>query len=465
LTRHEPIVSTERATILRHASTVVVGQLAVMAFGITDTLVAGHFADTALAALSVASATYITIHISLMGLLQALLPVWAELHGANRQADVGRSVRQALYLCALTVLIGMGALLFPGPLLRWTQVPLALQAQVQDYLTIVAFGVPASLLFRLYSTLNQSLGKPKLVTWVQVAALCVKVPLSIVLVLGVQGWFAPMGLVGCAWATLVVNCLMLSLAVWLLRTQDFYKPFQIWAPMEAPNAATLMRFLRLGLPSGLAIGVEVTSFTLMSLFIARLGVVASASHQIVANMAAVLYMVPLALSIASSARISYWLGANQVQKARLALRTGLGLVLLMCLSLSLLLWTQRIALATIYTQSPEVAALAATLLTWLVLYHFADAIQVFCVFALRCYGVTLMPLVTYTLLLWGLGLAGGYGVAYAWPEGVAIVSWLTPQSPLAFWQTSSLALCLTAALLLAVLWRVAYRQRHHTPRD
>jgi MATE family multidrug resistance protein len=363
----------------------------------------------------------------------------------------------------VTVVIGMWALLFPGPLLRWTQVPFELQAQVQDYLTIVAFGVPASLLFRLYSTLNQSLGKPKLVTWVQVGALAVKVPLSILLVLGIPGWLDPMGLVGCGWATLVVNCLMLGLAVWLLRTQDFYKPFRIWAPMEAPNAATLLRFVRLGLPSGLAIGVEVTSFTLMSLFIARLGVVASASHQIVANMAAVLYMVPLALSIASSARISYWLGANQVQKARRALRTGLGLVLLMCVGLSGLLWTQRGTLAALYTQSPEVAALAATLLVWLVLYHFADAIQVFCVFALRCYGVTLLPLVTYTLLLWGVGLAGGYGVAYAWPEDVTVLSWLTPQSPLAFWQTSSLALCLTAGLLLAVLWRVAYRQRLNTP--
>ena len=112
---------------------------------------------------------------------------------------------------------------------------------------------------------------------------------------------------------------------------------------------------------------------------------------------------------------------------------------------------------------PCVAALAAILLAWLVLYHFADAIQVFCVFALRCYGVTLLPLVTYTLLLWGVGLAGGYEVAYAWPESLGAVSWLTPQSPLAFWQTSSLALCFTAALLLAVLWRVAYRQRHHTP--
>jgi len=451
-------MSTERRTIVRHASTVLVGQLAVMAFGITDTVVAGRFADTALAALSVGSATYITVHISLMGMLQALLPVWAELHGANKNVAVGQSVRQALYLCLLTSLIGMAALAFPGPLLNWTRVPEALQAEVREYLLIVAFGVPASLLFRMYSTLNQSLGKPKLVTWVQVGALAVKVPLSMVLVLGLPGLFPPLGLAGCAWATLAVNYVMLGLALWLLRTQDFYRPYRIWAAMEAPNWQVLMRFVRLGLPSGLAIGVEVTSFTLMSLFIARLGVVASASHQIVANMAAVLYMVPLALSIASSARLSYWLGAGQPQRARQVLRTGLGLVLMLSLGLATTMWLGRDAIAALYTQSPEVAALASALLLWLTLYHFADAIQVFCVFALRSYRITLLPLVSYTVLLWGMGLAGGYAVAYEVLDASAL-PWLVSQSPIAFWQTSSLALCVTAGLLLPVLWRASYKKQ------
>ena len=451
-------MSSERGTIVRHAGTVLVGQLAVMAFGITDTVVAGRFADTALAALSVGSATYITVHISLMGMLQALLPVWAELHGANKNVAVGQSVRQALYLCMVTALIGMAALAFPGPLLNWTRVPQELQAEVREYLLIVALGIPASLMFRMYSTLNQSLGKPKLVTWVQVGALAVKVPLSIVLVLGIPGLLPPLGLAGCAWATLAVNYLMLGLALWLLRTQDFYRPYRIWAAMEAPDWQVLMRFVRLGLPSGLAIGVEVTSFTLMSLFIARLGVVASASHQIVANMAAVLYMVPLALSIASSARLSYWLGAGQPQRARQVLRTGLGLVLMLSLCLSTGMWLGRDAIAALYTQSPEVAALASALLLWLTLYHFADAIQVFCVFALRSYRITLLPLVSYAVLLWGMGLAGGYAIAYDVLDASAL-PWLATQSPIAFWQTSSLALCVTAGLLLPVLWHASYKKR------
>jgi len=453
----------ERVTIMRHAATVMVGQLAVMAFSITDTLVAGHFADTALAALAVASATYVTVHISLMGMLQALLPVWAELQGAQRHAEVGRSVRQALYLCAITASLGMWALLCPDFLLNWTQVPADLQAEVRSYLTIVAFGLPASLLFRMYSTLNQSLGKPKLVTWVQVGALAVKVPLSIGLVLGIPHVINPLGLVGCAWATLVVTLLMIGLALWLLRTQDFYKPYRIWAAMEKPDAATLLRFIRLGLPSGLAIGVEVTSFTLMSLFIARLGVVATASHQIVANMTAVLYMIPLSLSIASSSRVSYWIGAGQMHRARQALRTGLSLVLLLSFGLASLIGWQHQTIAEFYTQSPEVAALAASLLLWLMIYHVADAVQVFCVFTLRCYGITVLPLITYTLLLWGLGLAGGYALAYGVGVDVSGLSWLTPQSPIAFWQTGSLALYVTAAVLLPILWRAAYRSNtNHT---
>ena len=109
------------------------------------------------------------------------------------------------------------------------------------------------------------------------------------------------------------------------------------------------------------------------------------------------------------------------------------------------------------------AALAATLLLWLMIYHVADAVQVFTVFTLRCYGITVLPLITYTVLLWGLGLAGGYAVAYGAGIDVSALSWLVPQSPIAFWQAGSLALYVTVAVLLPVLWRAAYRRTDRTP--
>jgi len=70
----------------------------------------------------------------------------------------------------------------------------------------------------------------------------------------------------------------------------------------------------------------------------------------------------------------------------------------------------------------------------------------------------LLPLVSYTVLLWGMGLAGGYAVAYEVLDASAL-PWLVSQSPIAFWQSSSLALCVTAGLLLPVLWRASYKKQ------
>ena len=103
----------EARTIVRHAGTVLVGQLAVIAFGIADTIIAGRYDASALAALSVGSSIYISVYVALNGLLQALLPIWSELRGAGDPLALGRSVRQALYLCLGAIAMGTLALLLP----------------------------------------------------------------------------------------------------------------------------------------------------------------------------------------------------------------------------------------------------------------------------------------------------------------------------------------------------------------
>ncbi len=444
---------TELRTITRHAGTVLVGQLAVMAFGVTDTIVAGRYSQQALAALSVGSAVYISVFVALIGVLQVLLPAWAELFGAGRDKELGRSVRQSLYLAGLATVAGFLGLLMSAPLLRWTDVPAAMQGEVQAYLSALALALPATLLFRMFSTLNQSLGKPVLVTWLQTAALGLKVPLSIWFAFG--GWgLQPHGAVGCAWATVAVNYLLLAGAIWLLRTQPLYEPYALWRRMEPPDWRAIGRFLHLGVPAGLAVMVEVTSFTLMALFIARQGSLALAAHQIVANAAAVIYMLPLSIAISTSSRVSYWLGAGDARRARHAIRTGFKLALGTALVVSALLGLARHEIAAIYASDPQVVALAASLLAWLALYQVGDATQALCVFILRCYRVAVAPLVAYGILLWGAGLAGGYLLAYR-----GIGPWPAMNSPAAFWIMSALALALLALVLPLILWRAVRSYR------
>ena len=442
----------ERALIARHAGTVLVGQLAVMAFGVTDTIIAGRYSEHALAALSVGAAVFVSVYVSLMGVLQALLPVWAELHGGGRGGEVGRSVRQSLYLAAIAIVIGMAILLLPGSVLRWTQVPAEMRGEVEAYLAVLAFALAPALLFRLFSTLNQSLSRPQLVTWLQLGSLGVKLPLSIWFTFGGAGLPA-MGLVGCGWATLCVNWTMLGCAVWLLRNRPFYGDYGLWKRIEAPDWQQIRKFARLGVPGGLAVLVEVTSFTLMALFIARLGTAAAAAHQIASNLLAVAYMTPLSLGIATSARVSFWLGAGDEAKARLACRKGFGLTALCALVYAAAMVVLRDELANVYSDNPAVIAMAASLLLAVAAYHVADAVQTFCVFVLRCYRVTLAPLVIYCTMLWGVGLGGSYLLAYR-----GLGPWEAMQSPLAFWIMSAAALALTA-LLFGALLRWTMRRR------
>ena len=433
----------EFKTIARHAGTVLVGQLAVMSFGVADTVIAGRYSPQALAVLSLASSIYISIYVALNG---------SELHGAGKTRELGRSFRQALYITALATLTGMAGLWFPDPWLSWTQVPLELWPDVRSYLRILAIALVPSLLFRMYSTLNQSLGLPRLVTWLQAGALLVKIPLSLVFTFGLGPW-PGLGVVGCAWATLVVNSLMMLTGLWLLRTKDIYQPYGLWQRIEVPQWPLLKRYLQLGIPAGLTVMVEVTSFTMMALFVARLGAVASAGHQIAASLASVLYMVPLALGIASSARTGYWLGAQQAGKARRATYLGLGLTVGAALVCAGALLAGRDAIAHAFTTDPVVAQTATVWLGWVALYHLADAVQATSVFLLRCYRITVAPLVIYTALLWGAGLMGGY--LWAYQDSALGLSWTPRPSVDTFWITSTMALATVSVLFGGLVWRVA----------
>ena len=444
----------ELKTIAQHAGSVLAGQLAVMAFGIADTVIAGRYSDTALAALSVGSALYISVYVGLIGIVQALLPIWAEMLGAGQRHAVGTSVRQSLYLCAIITAVGMAALAFPAPLLLWAEVPTALLGDVRSYLTVLACAFAPALLFRIYGAFNQSLGKPLMVTSLQVLALAVKIPLSIWLVAGGAG-VEPMGVVGCAWATLIVNYFLLALALVMLRTQQIYAPFALWKRMERPDWRQIGSFFRLGLPGGMAYLVEVTSFTLMALFIARLGTEASASHQIAASIAGALYMMPLSLAIAASGRVSFWLGAGDAEKAKALVFLTLKLTALTSIAVSALILIAREILAGWYSSTPAIVLQASSLLVWVAFYHVADSVQAVSAFLLRCYRVTLAPLAIYGVLLWGLGLWGGYQLTYTGWSGFPATG-----STHTFWLASTMAIGLVASSLVLLLIRKVYR---HTP--
>ena len=69
-------------------------------------------------------------------------------------------------------------------------------------------------------------------------------------------------------------------------------------------------------------------------------------------------------------------------------------------------------------------------------------------FVPRCYRITIAPLLTYCIILWGVGLGGGALLAYR-----GLGPWKPLHSPSAFWIMGSAALGITAAVILWLLRR------------
>ncbi|MGD9946752.1 MAG: MATE family efflux transporter, partial [Burkholderiaceae bacterium] len=96
--------------ILKLAWPILIGQLAVMANGVIDTMMAGRLSAVDVAAVGLGSSIYVSIYIGLMGVPLALSPVAAQHYGAGRFHEIGADVRQALWLALLLTIPGCTAL-------------------------------------------------------------------------------------------------------------------------------------------------------------------------------------------------------------------------------------------------------------------------------------------------------------------------------------------------------------------
>ena len=131
----------ELGVVAKHARVIVVGQLATMAYGVTDAVVAGRYSDEALATLAVASSIFISIYVSLISVLQALMPIYSELHGAKKPLELGSAFRQTIYLGLALMLLGMAVMMQSGFLLEMFGVPEKLRPGAEHYLSILGWAL------------------------------------------------------------------------------------------------------------------------------------------------------------------------------------------------------------------------------------------------------------------------------------------------------------------------------------
>ena len=445
--------------LLKLAGPLLIGQLAVIAFGVLDTAMTARYSAEDLAALAMASAIFISVYVGLTGVVSALAPIAGQLFGAKRYYDIGEEVRQATWLALGLTVLGCLILTNADPVLEISKLSPDIEDKAKLYLNILAIGLPASMVMRVLMALHNAVSRPAVITIVQLIGLGLKLPLNLLFIyggLGIEGMGGP----GCAVATVIINWTWMLLTLCFVLFDRFYRPFAIFARFSLPDWHRIWVLLKLGTPIGLSYLIEVTSFTFMSLFIARLGTTALAGHQIIANMGTVIYMVPLSLSIATMTLVSQSIGANKLERAEEIGWSSVFFTTATCITIGIAVWLLRMQLIDLYDPPAEVKAFSIPLFLFIAFYQVFDALQVTAAFILRAYRIAFLPMVIYAGSLWGVGLGGGYLMGFNVFGNVPAFL----QGANGFWAGNSISLGLAACLLLYLFRKTAERyERTHPP--
>ncbi|MEE8616542.1 MAG: MATE family efflux transporter, partial [Roseateles sp.] len=184
-------------------------------------------------------------------------------------------------------------------------------------------------------------------------------------------------------------------------------------------------------------------------FVARLGDMPVAGHQIAVNLVAMMFMIALALATAAGTLVAQHLGAGDKRAARIVGRHAMLLATLVAASVGAVVAWARAPIIGLYTDNAATAAAALPLLVWVWFFHLGDALQTVAAYVLRAYQVATLPMIIYVVALWGLGIGGGYLLAFG-PQGAGAVG---------FWQAATAGLLTAAGLLCGLLWRVFEENR------
>ena len=185
----------------------VLSQLAQMAMGVIDTIMAGHYSNEALAAIAIGTSLLHPIMIFFMGLFLAFNPIIAHLQGAEKHSQVASHFRLGILMAVIITPVAM-LLLFKAPIvLYWLGVEESVAQLATGYLHATTWGMPGLMLFLALRFCHEGLFATKAILF----ATLVSIPFNIVL----NYWFihggygvTEMGAVGVGYATSLVWTIM-----------------------------------------------------------------------------------------------------------------------------------------------------------------------------------------------------------------------------------------------------------------
>lgn len=430
--------------LLLLAGPIVVNQLGQVGMGTADTIMVGPLGAEPLAAVGLGGALHWFGLLIATGAIMGMAPLVSQAFGASDLAACRRVFVQG---CWTALLLSVPVAL---SLLVGEQVSLALgqDARVAEltggYMRALVVGIPPVLLFvaaRQYLEGMGHVNAPMVVTFI---GLTVNILANRVLIYGIEGWIAPMGVVGAGWATTIVRWVMLVAVAVFILTHRSLPSLRI---SLRPVRAEIARVLQVGGPIGAQFGLEVGLFSFAAVMMGWLGAVELAAHQVTINIASTTFMVALGASMAGSIRVGQHIGGMRPRAMRRAVvGTYLTATTFMLICALVFVLVPR-ALIGLYTPHAEIIELGSTLLLVAAAFQLFDGGQVAGMSVLRGAGETRVPMLIAALGYWGIGLPVAWALGFHFGLGA-----------LGVWIGLSAGLAAVALLMVVRVRRVLWQR-------
>jgi MATE family multidrug resistance protein len=256
--------------------------------------------------------------------------------------------------------------------------------------------------------------------YTSIFALVSNVFLNWVLMFGNLG--APaLGAVGAGYASAITMWLiffMLGAYLWL---HPYYKPLDIFTRFYRLRPEVIREIVALGWPISVTITAEAGLFGAVSILMGTRGAEITAAHQVALNFASTMFMVPMAVSSATTIRIGHALGAARARAARFSGIVGITLCGAFMAASATFLLVFRDAVVNLYTNDPAVQQIAISLLLMAAAFQIADGVQVGAAGALRGYKDTRVPMAINMIAYWVLAFPLAYMAAVVWVSPASYV--------------------------------------------
>lgn len=394
--------------LLRLGGPLMVNNLAVAGMQFADAVMAGSLGARELAAVAVGGSFWFLGFSLCLGILMAISPIVSRHFGAQRFDLIGRYTRQGLYLA---VVLGIPILLMgqfaAAPLLAAFGIDPEFRELTVGYVGAITFGAPGIFAFLALRFTTEGVGHTRPIMYTSVMALVCNVFLNYVLMFGHFG--APaMGAVGCGWASAIsMWIVMIALASYMIVNKR-YRKFHLFSRIAPLRLSAFKEIFALGIPIAITITAEAGLFSAVSILMGTRGTNITAAHQIAISFSATTFMIPLALSAATTIQVGQLLGAGSVRDARLAGATGIFLCAAFMTFSAAFLLIFRDAVVGMYTSDTAVTGIAVSLLLMAAVFQIADGVQIGAAGALRGYKDTSVPMAINIFAFWVLAFPLAY---------------------------------------------------------